>query len=101
MPIIFGMETAGIRDELYKILQSATLKRDENAPIYATVDEVKNLLEERNDIREMKRKYDEIRECKGSGHYDSKRARNTYLHLEKELKKLLVQEKREVLQRGG
>ncbi|KAK0705923.1 hypothetical protein B0T26DRAFT_743452 [Lasiosphaeria miniovina] len=79
MPIIFGIETAGIRDELYEILRSATLKRDENAPIYPTVDEVKRATKHLY-VQEVKNEYDEIRECKGWGHRDSTRARNTYMN---------------------
>jgi len=43
MPILFGHEAAGKNDELYSMLRQASLKRDELAPIYPTVDEVEQL----------------------------------------------------------
>ncbi|KAK0710271.1 hypothetical protein B0T26DRAFT_434847 [Lasiosphaeria miniovina] len=93
MPIIFGTEAAGTHDELYTMLRHATLKRDENAPIYPTVDEVKNL-EERSSIQQLKHEYEAIREKQGSDHRDSKRASNAYLTHKRELITLIVQGKR-------
>ncbi|KAL2139234.1 hypothetical protein VTI28DRAFT_5494 [Corynascus sepedonium] len=93
MPIVFGPEAAGANEQLHGMLRRATLKRDQNAPLYPTIDEIKSL-EKRRDMQELKQRYITARDDRGRKHPDTTRAFVAYAHLRKELARLVVEDKR-------
>ncbi|KAL2178984.1 uncharacterized protein P884DRAFT_195543 [Thermothelomyces heterothallicus CBS 202.75] len=93
MPIIFGPEAAGTNEKLYAMIRRATMKRDPNAPIYPTIDEVKSL-ESRRDIQELKQEYLAARDERGSDDKETKRAYAAYFSRREELVNLLVEDRR-------
>ncbi len=94
MPILFGPEAAGANDRLFSMVRRATMNRDERAPLYATIDDMKGL-EQRRDMQKLQREYREARDSKGGEHPDTQRAYAAYAKLRSELRKLLVLRDRE------
>ncbi|KAL2138139.1 hypothetical protein VTI28DRAFT_7389 [Corynascus sepedonium] len=94
MPIIFGPEVVGTNEQLHKMLRQATVNRDQNAPLYPTIEDVESF-EKRCDMQELKQKYIASRDDKGSDHLETKRALSEYLKRRKLLIDLKVQEIRE------
>ncbi|KAK4245025.1 hypothetical protein C7999DRAFT_16762 [Corynascus novoguineensis] len=94
MPIIFGPEAVGTNEQLHKMLRQATMNRDQNAPLYPTIEDVESF-EKRCDMQELKQKYIASRDDKGSDHLETKRALSEYLKRRKLLIDLKVQEIRE------
>lgn len=93
MPIIFGPEAAGTNERLHTMLRRATVHRDQNAPLYPTVDEVESL-EKRRDIQELVQEYKAARDEYGSDHPVTQRAVSACAHLRRKLRDLVVEEKR-------
>ncbi|KAH6847506.1 hypothetical protein B0I37DRAFT_354242 [Chaetomium sp. MPI-CAGE-AT-0009] len=93
MPIVFGPKAAGTHEELYGMLRRATARRDENAPLYPTVEDMQRL-EERRDMQRLKREYEMARDGKGDSHPDTKRAFAAYAKLRSDLRKLVVEHRR-------
>ena len=94
MPIIFGPEAAGTNERLYTMLRRATTGRDQNAPLYPTVDDIESL-EKRRDIQKLFQEYIALRDDKGVDHPETKRAFATYTDLRSDLRDLIVQDKRQ------
>ncbi|KAK4118961.1 hypothetical protein N657DRAFT_675226 [Parathielavia appendiculata] len=93
MPIVFDPEAAGTHEELYKMLRRATARRDENAPLYPTVEDTQRL-ERRRDMQRLKREYETARDEKGDRHPDAKRAFAAYAKRRSDLRKLVVEHRR-------
>lgn len=94
MRIVFGPEAVGTYEELYRMLRRATARRDENAPLYPTVKDIQRL-EERRDMQRPKREYEAVRDAKGEKHPDVRQAFAAYAKLRSNLRKLVVEHKRE------
>jgi uncharacterized C2H2 Zn-finger protein len=94
MPIIFGPEAAGTNDRLHTMLRRATVRRDQNAPLYPTVDDIKSL-EKRRDWQKLNQEYIALRRDKGVDHPETKRAFGQYAKLRSDLRDLVVQDKRQ------
>lgn len=56
MQISFGPEAAGTTERLHAMLRRATTGRDQNAPLYPTVDDIERL-EKRRDMQKLNQEY--------------------------------------------
>jgi len=93
MPIIFGPEAAGTNERLYTMMRRATLKRDENAPIYPTLDEVARL-DNRKDMQKLKQACETARDDLGANDPSTQRAYAAYAKLQNDLRGLIVDKQR-------
>ncbi|KAK3377649.1 hypothetical protein B0H63DRAFT_221614 [Podospora didyma] len=90
--IAFGDE-AGENSALFNTLRFVTLKRDENAPLYPTQDEL-NGFEERGDMRAFRAHYEEVKAMYSSCCVEAKRIAARIFHLRRVLSGLVVQARR-------
>lgn len=95
MPIVFGSKNTGNNDALYKRLRSASLMRDENAPIYVTSEELESF-EQRGELIKLRAEYKQIRKKYAHNSPQAKRVNSQVNHLVYNLADQAVKERRKV-----
>ncbi|KAK4214506.1 hypothetical protein QBC37DRAFT_387040 [Rhypophila decipiens] len=88
-------KNAGNHDDLYKRLLSASLMRDENAPIYPTNEDLKSF-EQRRNLIQLRKKFKQVREKYAHDSPQTKRISLRINHLLYYLADLVVEERRMV-----
>lgn len=94
MPVLFGPEAAGMNEQLHNMIRRASSKRDEHAPLYPTVDEMKEF-ENHKHMQELREKYGALRDEKGGDHTEAKRAYAKIHAARRDHARDILEEKRE------
>jgi hypothetical protein len=94
MPLVFGREAAGMNEQLHNMIRRASSKRDEHAPLYPTVDEMK-ALETYKHMRQLREQYEVLRNEKGGDHPEAKRVAASIFAERQKYAQRIVEENRQ------